>query len=301
MCDECNPFERLLAKADVAYRRLRSIRWDQGLRYVEGISPALAQATQHTGIGIASGLFTGLILFGLQFTSDQPVNDMAKSLQRKFIVHDQDIPAPLFNLVLFLVACTMLLTAEWGHFFRQKVLVPVIHGISHTVSISTGMLLSLVFSDVLTTSFLPNIGQWLFSLLIISIVWILAVTMNAVIYLCRYGVVGYGERRAALAKSVLHCKKSTRSCTLFFHWWEFFSSFTCGEMSSAAPYRWPMPPRPARWRTVQLHTSCFHIRFSSISTEEPNRGALIVTFKQPLSDQPGPGRRHRRHHDLVAS
>ncbi|OEZ59011.1 hypothetical protein JAB5_51750 [Janthinobacterium sp. HH103] len=228
MCDECNPFERLLAKADAAYRRLRSIRWDQGLRYVEGISPALAQAIQHTGIGIASGLFTGLILFGLQFTSDQPFNDMAKSLQRKFIVHYQDIPAPLFNLVLFLVACTMLLTAEWGLFFRQKVLVPVIHGISHTVSISTGMLLSLVFSDVLTTSFLPNIGQWLFSLLIISIVWILAVTMNAVIYLCRYGVVGLwrkkscaGEECPALQKKyeVLHFIFPLVGIFLIFYLW----------------------------------------------------------------------------------
>jgi len=190
MCDECNPFERLVAKADAAYRRLRSIRWDQWLRHVDEVSPALAQAMRHTGIGIASGLFTGLILFGLQFTSDQPVNDMAKSLQCKFIVHCQDIPAPLSNLVLFLVACTMLLTAEWGHFLRQKVLVPVIHGISHTVSISTGMLLSLVFSEVLTKSFLPNVRQWLGGLLIILIVWILAVTMNAVIYLCRYGVAG---------------------------------------------------------------------------------------------------------------
>ncbi|MDN2696769.1 hypothetical protein O0882_10595 [Janthinobacterium sp. SUN073] len=195
MCDECNPFERLVAKADAAYRRLRSIRWDQWLRYVEDVSPALAKAMRHTGIGIASGLFTGLILFGLQFTSDQPVNAMAKSLQCKFIVHYQDIPGPLFNLVLFLVACTMLLTAEWGHFFRQKVLVPVIHGISHTVSITTGMLLSLVFSEVLTKSFLPNIRPWLGSLLIILAVWLLAVTMNAVIYLCRYGMVGLWRKK----------------------------------------------------------------------------------------------------------
>lgn len=196
MCDECNPFERLLAKADAGYRRLRSIRWDQWLRHVDEVSPALAQAMRHTGIGIASGLFTGLILFGLQFTSDQPVNDMAKSLQCKFIVHYQDIPAPLSNLVLFLVACTMLLTAEWGHFLRQKVLVPVIHGISHTVSISTGMLLSLVSSEVLAKSFLPNVRQWLGGLLIILIVWLLAVTMNAVIYLCRYGVVGLWRKKS---------------------------------------------------------------------------------------------------------
>ena len=196
MCDECNPCERWLAKADAAYRCLRSIRWGQWLRHVEGSSPALAQAIQHTGIGIASGLFTGLILFGLQFTSDQPVNDLAKSLQCKFIVHYQDIPAPLFNLVLFLVACTMLLTAEWGHFFRQKVLVPVIHGISHTVSITTGMLLSLVFSEVLTKSFLPHVRAWLFSLIIIATVWLLAVTMNVVIYLCRYGVVGLWRNKS---------------------------------------------------------------------------------------------------------
>ena len=61
MCDECNPFERLLAKADAGYWRLRSIRWDQWLRHVDEVSPALAQAMRHTGIGIASGLFTGLI------------------------------------------------------------------------------------------------------------------------------------------------------------------------------------------------------------------------------------------------
>lgn len=201
MCDECKPFERILAKADAAYQRLRSIRWDQWLRHVEERSPALAQAIQHTGIGIASGLFTGLILFGLQFTSDQRVNDLAKSLQCNFILHYQDIPAPLFNLVLFLVACTMLLAAEWGHFLRQKVLVPVIHGISHTVSITTGMLLSLFFSEVLTKSFLPHAGPWLGSLLIILAVWLLAVTMNTVIYICHYGVVGLWRKKGGASKS----------------------------------------------------------------------------------------------------
>ena len=95
----------------------------------------------------------------------------------------------------------MLLTAEWGHFLRQKVLVPVIHGISHTVSISTGMLLSLVFSEVLTKSFLPNVRQWLGGLLIILIVWILAVTMNAVIYLCRYGVVGLWRKKSCAGEN----------------------------------------------------------------------------------------------------
>ena len=201
MCDDCNPFERLLAKAEVAYQRLRSIRWGQWLRHVEEVSPALAQAIQQTGIGIASGLFTGLILFGLQFTSDQPVNDLAKSLQCNFILHYQDIPSPLSSLVLFLVACTMLLAAEWGHFLRQKVLVPVIHGISHTVSITTGMLLSLVFSEVLTKSFLPNAGAWLGSLLIIWVVWLLAVTMNAVIYVCHYGMVGIWRKKECASKS----------------------------------------------------------------------------------------------------
>ncbi|KAB8050967.1 hypothetical protein GCN78_12480 [Janthinobacterium rivuli] len=172
MCDECNRFERLLTKVDDLYRRLRSIQSNQWLCHVEMISPALAQAIQHTGIGIASGLFTGLLLFGLQFTSDQLVSDMAKSLQGEFIAHYMAIPSPLFSLVLFLVSCTMLLTAEWGHFLRQKVLVPVIHGISHAVSMTTGMLLSLVLSEVLTQSFLPNLRQWLGSLLIILIVWL---------------------------------------------------------------------------------------------------------------------------------
>lgn len=195
MCDECNRFERLLTKVDDLYRRLRSIQSNQWLCHVEMISPALAQAIQHTGIGIASGMFTGLLLFGLQFTSDQLVSDMAKSLQGEFIAHYMAIPSPLFSLVLFLVSCTMLLTAEWGHFLRQKVLVPVIHGISHAVSMTTGMLLSLVFSEVLTKSFLPNLRQWLGSLLIILIVWLLAVTMNAVIYLCRYGAVGLWRKK----------------------------------------------------------------------------------------------------------
>lgn len=55
MCEECNPFERLLAKADAAYQRLRLRRWDKWLRHMEEISPALAQSIQHTGIGMASG------------------------------------------------------------------------------------------------------------------------------------------------------------------------------------------------------------------------------------------------------
>ena len=265
MCDACNPFERLLAKADAAYQRLRLRRWDRYLSQVAQLSPALAQSMQQTGIGMASGLFTGLILFGLQFTSDQPVNDMAKSLRCSFILHYQDIQGPLSNLVLFLVACTMLLAAEWGRFLRQKMLVPVIHGISHTVSITTGMLLLLVLSEVLTKSFLPNALQWFGSLVVIAIVWILAVTLNAVISQSLMSVAtawrGYGVRKAALATIVLSCKKSMRSCTLFFHWWAFVSSFICGGMSSGAPCRWRKPPGPAQWRPAR-HTSGFHRRCS---------------------------------------
>lgn len=228
MCEECNPFERLLAKADAAYQRLRLRRWDKWLRHMEEISPALAQSIQHTGIGMASGVFTGLILFGLQFTSDQLVNDMAKALHRNFILHYQDIQGPLFSLVLFLVACTMLLAAEWGHFLRQKMLVPVIHGISHAVSISTGMLLSLVFSEVLTKSFWPNTRQWLGSLLVIAMVWLLAVTMNAVMYVCRHGVVGLWRKKSCAGEEcpapqkkyeVLHFIFPLMGICLIFYLW----------------------------------------------------------------------------------
>ena len=228
MCDACNPFERLLAKADAAYQRLRLSRWDRYLSQVAQLSPALAQSMQQTGIGMACGLFTGLILFGVQFTSDQPVNDMAKSLRCSFILHYQDIQGPLSNLVLFLVACTMLLAAEWGRFLRQKMLVPVIHGISHTVSITTGMLLLLVLSEVLTKSFLPNALQWFGSLVVIAIVWILAVTLNAVIYVCRHGVAGLWRKKSCVGDNCPVVQKKYEVvhfifplvgiCLLFYMW-----------------------------------------------------------------------------------
>lgn len=195
MCDECNPFERLLSKIDDGYRRLRSCLCGQLLRGVETLSPAMAQSMRHTGTGVAGGLFTGLILFGLQFTGNQDVNHMVKSLQGKFAAHYQDIPAPLFSVLLFLASCTLLLAADWGHFLRRRVLVPVIHGVSHTVSIATGMLLSSFLAELFMQNFLLSLEQWGISTFVIAAVWLLAVAMNVIIYLCQYGFVGLWRKR----------------------------------------------------------------------------------------------------------
>lgn len=172
--------ESLFQEFNAKYLKYRLNSCNAIRKWVHALSPSLKIPVEHTIKGVAAGLFTGLLLVLAQFTFNADVNHMAAAIFKEFVAHYQSFPAALLNMVGVVIGASFLASSFLGGFLRSSVAVWIIDGLSHTIAITSGMILCLIFTQISEVKALVPI---VVSILLV----VISVLINLLSYLFKHG------------------------------------------------------------------------------------------------------------------